>query len=154
MRKIKSPLQRMMTRVKLPIDKDGTVNTKKCWLWIGPKNNAGYGMMRSGGDSAKMATVHRVSYIETYQNIDYTDKVEILHKCGNKLCVNPQHLMCGDMNDRHDLQRKYKAYNKNFHNKEYMNPVCEYCGTSTYLPWFKIKHKDCINNNTYSCSKV
>lgn len=118
---------------------------KDCWLWTGPINNAGYGMMNTckGIDYPRMATVHRIMMVEYTNKIKYGDDVEVLHKCGNKLCVNPDHLTIGDIKDRHKLQRKYKAYNKMFGNSDYMWRYCEHCDTKTYLPHFKRLHSNC-----------
>lgn len=147
-RRIETVLERLMRRSKIPINKDGSKSKTQCWLWTGPVNNAGYGMMKVSRE-LNMATVHRIMMVEYHQNINYGDKVEVLHQCGNKLCVNPHHLSCGSIKDRQVLQRKYKAYNKNFHDKVYMNPVCKHCGQSTYLPHFKRIHSICEHNAKY-----
>lgn len=141
-------LERMQNRIDIPKNKDGTNSKSKCWNWIGPTNNAGYGMIKISAKHG-MGTVHRAMYIETYKTVGYKDKVQILHKCGNKLCVNPDHLFVGNYTDRGNLQRKYKAYNKNFHNKKYMYPVCEHCGGTNYLPHFKRLHSLCASKNQH-----
>lgn len=54
-----------------------------CWLWFGCKNKHGYG--RYNGEYA-----HRVIYSEMVNPL--TSNMEIDHICGNKSCVNPDHL--------------------------------------------------------------
>lgn len=132
--------QRLLRRSKVPKLDDGSNDIEQCWNWRGPTNNAGYGMMRG---ALGMATVHRISYIEHYKTIDYGSKKFVLHKCGNKLCVNPHHLTLGGVKERSELQKKYKAYNKNFGNPDYMWRTCNVCGNKDWLPHFKRKHSMC-----------
>lgn len=141
-RRTETVLERLMRRSNIPRNKNGSKSKTQCWTWTGPTNNAGYGMMKVSKE-LNMATVHRIMMVEYHGNIDYGDKVEVLHECGNKLCVNPHHLSCGTVKDRQVLQRKYKAYNKNFGNPDYMWRTCEHCGNVDYLPHFKRKHSVC-----------
>lgn len=147
-RRKESVLERLLRRSHIPTNKDGTNSKSKCWTWTGPTNNAGYGMMKVSAEQ-NMVTVHRISMIEHDLGIDYGDSTQVLHECGNKLCVNPHHLKLGTVKDRVALQRKYEAWNPMFKDKKLMNPVCEHCGTSTYLPWFKRKHALCEHNAKY-----
>jgi len=147
-RKKEPILQRLMRRSNIPLNKNGTNSKSQCWIWTGPTNNAGYGMMKVNAE-LNMATVHRIMMVEHYGTITYGDKTQVLHECGNKLCINPDHLKLGTIKDRADLQRKYKAYNKNFHNPEYMWRTCEHCNGVDYLPHFKRKHALCDYNATH-----
>lgn len=56
-----------------------------CILWTGVRNNAGYGLMPSGGGMA-----HRYVYEATVGPL--LTKCFVHHKCENKRCVNPDHL--------------------------------------------------------------
>lgn len=137
-------IERVLRKTNVPKNKDGSSSKTQCWEYKGAINNAGYGMLRGG--HGIMATVHRIMYIEHYKTIDYSSLKYVLHKCGNKLCVNPDHLMLGDVKDRAELQRKYKAYNKNFSNPDYMWVTCKHCGNTDYLPHFKRRHSLCDYN--------
>lgn len=57
-----------------------------CWEWLGAKSN-GYGIGRFQG---KKHRVHRISY-NLFMGTIPKEK-ELDHKCGNKSCVNPEHL--------------------------------------------------------------
>lgn len=65
-----------------------------CWIWEGNVSNNGYGRVTLLGVNF---LAHRVSY-ELYMGLISEDK-GVLHKCGNKLCVNPEHLYLGDAQD-------------------------------------------------------
>lgn len=142
-KKPKTVLDRLFNKTKIPLNDDGTQDFTKCWNWNGGKNNSGYGMMRVP-DQLNMILVHRVIMVEYHKSMRYNDKSEVLHECGNIRCVNPKHLIKGTMKDRHALQRKYQAYNKEtFFNKDKMYITCEHCGETDYLPHFKRLHRLC-----------
>ena len=61
-----------------------------CWIWIGAMCHTGYGVVRDG---EKRRSAHRVSYEVYISKIPIG--LDILHKCGNKRCVNPDHLYAG-----------------------------------------------------------
>lgn len=76
-----------------------------CWEWPGAKNDAGYGQVRrrEGG----VAYVHRLSY--EIHNGPIPDGVEVMHRCDNPPCSNPDHLQLGTHADNmSDAQRKGK----------------------------------------------
>lgn len=79
-------LQRFWSRVQ----KD---NMSGCWLWTGGCKGGGkrYGIVRVGTNIMK---ADRVSYELAGKKVE---KGELLiHRCGNSLCVNPDHLRTGD----------------------------------------------------------
>jgi hypothetical protein len=156
-RKKRPIFDRIVDRVKnMPLTKNGNYDYKQCWIWEGITNNAGYGMIKVGHSNINMATAHRVMHIEVNKAINYGDKVEVLHNCGNKECVNPKHLVTGNVKDRARLMKKHRTYNSLFSDKTRMWPVCEHCGEKSYLPWFKKQHSLCQYNakTKYICESI
>jgi hypothetical protein len=123
---------RVMRRTIIPLDKN------KCWLWTGPVNNAGYGLIKEDPDIGDvMVTVHKVS--ARHKGLDITR--EINHTCTTKNCVNPDHLVYGSPLDRrHRLEKKY---GKNFNKPKEPYKICEWCGGSAHVVWFGRKHGGC-----------
>ena len=80
-----------------PIDFWGKVRkTDTCWIWEGGlDHDLGYGYAYLHG---KRIYAHRAAYILTHGEIGRRDFVE--QTCGNKLCVNPDHLHIGTVEFR------------------------------------------------------
>ena len=82
-RKIRIPLEdRFWSKV---------LKTKTCWNWTASLNLKGYGQFRD--DKSKHTVAHQVSWKLHYGNIPYG--LNVLHKCNNPKCVNPEHLYLG-----------------------------------------------------------
>jgi hypothetical protein len=65
--------------------------TEGCWLWKGAKSAPDYyGRVVVRG---KIIMVHRLSYALAYGTIP--KGMFVLHTCKNPVCVNPQHLYLG-----------------------------------------------------------
>lgn len=77
--------------------------TEWCWLWQGGKNSRGYGSFQVTTKTPKPA--HRVAYELTKGMIP--EGLTIDHLCGNKGCVNPEHLEVVTMSENH-LRRKVR----------------------------------------------
>jgi len=124
--------QRLMKRTKIPLDKT------KCWVWTGPVNNAGFGMIKEDLDiDNKMVTVHRVAARE--KGLDITK--EINHTCLNKRCVNPDHLVQGDAKQRYN--RIVDKHGINFNQPKDPYIKCQHCNGTSHVTWFSRIHKNC-----------
>jgi len=66
---------------------------KGCWIWLGCRNPSGYGNLRSGG---KGYLVHR--YVAALVGMEIEGR-NVLHKCDNPPCCNPDHLFVGTQKD-------------------------------------------------------
>lgn len=62
-----------------------------CWLWRRQISNTGYGRIAlSDGDGTYWESSHRASFTAFVGPIP--EKGNIHQACGNRLCVNPDHL--------------------------------------------------------------
>lgn len=59
----------------------------ECWVWIGRRNDHGYGEFKHGGVKHK---AHR--WIWQALNGDLPEEIVIDHLCRNHSCVRPAHL--------------------------------------------------------------
>lgn len=63
----------------------------ECWVWTGCTTYHGYGRLAGGPESRTHLGAHRVSY-ELHVG-EIPDNHHAHHVCGNKGCVNPEHLV-------------------------------------------------------------
>jgi len=79
------------------------IKTDSCWIWQGSRQNRGYGHLCRRGGGFELA--HRVSY--RFYKGDIPKGLNVLHKCDNPSCVNPNHLFLGSQKDNmHDMIKK------------------------------------------------
>ena len=83
-------------RFESKIDKSG-----ECHLWMAATWSKGYGQFTLNGKNHR---AHRVSY-QNY-NGDVGD-MQVLHRCDNPRCVNPEHLFLGT-----NLDNRQDSYDK------------------------------------------
>lgn len=100
------PVERKKFWSKTAAGENGCIN------WIGSVSKQGYPMFYTEHDA--MIFAHRAIYEDTYGRI--RGDMRIIKACGNKLCVNPEHLQLGDCRDvYHNEQR----HGRNWVHKRY-----------------------------------
>jgi len=71
-----------------------------CWFWQYGVSSNGYGMFWTGSHTE---SVHRYAWQDSRARAGLDFSIPkgkmVLHKCNNKLCVNPNHLYLGDGSD-------------------------------------------------------
>ena len=75
---------------------------QECWPWTSERKVKGYGSIGRGGRGGGNALAHRVVWELTHGPIpkssDYHGMV-VMHRCDNRLCCNPAHLVLGSQSD-------------------------------------------------------
>ena len=78
--------QKSLFYITQPLDDSG------CWIWQGQISNSGYGrtMVRDTDNTVKMISAQSASYQQFIAEVP--DGYLVKQSCGNRLCINPQHL--------------------------------------------------------------
>jgi len=85
-----------------------------CMLWVGAKDEHGYGKLFIPKNGKSYIRAHRYSYALYYGVYDAS--MFVLHKCDNPSCVAPGHLFLGSQKDN-NLDRHVKGRSKNIFKK-------------------------------------
>lgn len=81
--------------------------TDSCWLWLGGRNNKGYGFL---GVRGRNTLAHRFSYEIHHGPIP--DGLLVCHTCDVPACVRPDHLWLGTVKQNaDDMVRKGRGRN-------------------------------------------
>ena len=102
----KSHWQRLWEKV----DRSG--GSSGCWIFKGGLGDGGYGVLgwKENGRQRSMSA-HRMAW--TLTNGTIPPGMCILHRCDNRKCVNPAHLMLGTQEENvRDMALKGRAYGK------------------------------------------
>jgi hypothetical protein len=100
-----------------------------CWEWTGAAIAKGYGKISRGPRGGGQLAAHRVSWILAKSEIP--DGQMVLHRCDNRLCVNPSHLFLGTNTDN---MRDMVSKGRNWQAKVTHCPKGhEYTAANTYV---------------------
>lgn len=85
--------QEMTVKQKRLFDMTQPLDDSGCWIWQGQVSNSGYGriMVRDTDNTVKMVSAQTDSYQQFIAEVP--DGYLVKQSCGNRLCINPQHLV-------------------------------------------------------------
>ena len=85
--------QEMTVKQKRLFDMTQPLDDSACWIWQGQVSNSGYGriMVSDTDNTVKMVSAQAASYQQFIAEVP--DGYLVKQSCGNRLCINPQHLM-------------------------------------------------------------
>ena len=82
----------MTSQQKQLFDKVIVLDDSACWIWQGQVANSGYGRLKQMQDdnTLQMVSAQSASYRAFVDPIP--DGCLVKQHCGNRLCINPEHL--------------------------------------------------------------
>lgn len=72
-----------------------------CWGWKAYHSPTGYAITSYPRERRPLA-VHRLSYMLANNLTEIPKGLLVRHKCNNRACINPKHLLLGTYKDNHD----------------------------------------------------
>ena len=102
---IKEDIDKLL-RTKIKLDPNS-----ECWLWLGDKNDGGYGRIYRLLENKKKVKFLAHRYFYTFFKKPIDENLILCHKCDNPSCVNPEHLFEGTDRDN-ATDRKLKGRNR------------------------------------------
>lgn len=70
---------------------DSTAGADKCWVWMGAKDERGYGRFHIGIGRSSTMLAHRIAHALACGELPEA----VCHSCDNPSCCNPVHLFSG-----------------------------------------------------------
>jgi len=113
-----------------------------CWEWQSSIRGNGYGAFFTHliEEGRKCYGAHRYSWMLAHGPIP--DGLWVLHKCDNRICVNPDHLFLGDRTDNmRDCAQKGRVCTTGQSNKTHCKRGHEFTAENTRLN--KKGHRKC-----------
>ena len=79
------------------LDKVVRIPFSGCWIFMGALNEAGYGIVGTGGRGEPNDRAHRITY--RHFRGDIPNGMLVCHACDTPACCNPDHLFLGTHKD-------------------------------------------------------